>query len=169
MTVFVLWNRWVGGTHNIWTTNLLLSLALLFALVLHTLGRQNFVDAGELLRFGMASLVVVDVPYFSQVLPDGIGPWFLVVAWGVPGAIWVIRVAQGKNPLRAVALVGALFGPILAVRMVTHLTTDDFEELMGVLDYLVKGMFALPLAALLSTASAQPNSPRPVATGRHAG
>ncbi len=170
LTVWVLWSSLVGGPQRGWTTNLLLSLALLYALVLHARGRQNLVDAGELLRFGLASLVVVDLPYLFLVLPDAVAPWVLALGLGGPGVALAVGVARGTIRLRAVALVGAVFGPLLAARLMTQsMPGGDLAETLEGLVSLLMGVFGLPLAALISTASAQPNSPDPVTTGQHAG
>ena len=60
--------------------------------------------------------------------------------------------------------------PLLAARLMTQsMPGGDLAETLEGLVSLLMGVFGLPLAALISTASAQPNSPVPVTTGQHAG
>lgn len=165
LTAWVLWGSVVGGPQHIRTTNLLLSVALPVLLVLHALGRQKLVDAGEILRFALTSVIVVDLPSLLLVLPEVVAPWVLAVGLAGPGVALVVGAVRGTMRLRSVAFIGAVFGPLLAARLVApYLTGVDLAASLETLAGLLMGAFGLPLAALISAASAQANG-RPPATG----
>jgi len=163
LTVWVLWGTVVGGRQHGVTTNLLLSVALPVLLVLHALGTQKLVDAGEILRLGLISVIVVDLPSLLLVLPEAVAPWVLAVGLAGPGVALVVGTVRGTMRLRSVAFIGAVFGPLLAARLVApFLTGADLADILQDLAALLMGAFGLPLAALISAASAQADVPLPV-------
>ena len=170
VTVWVLWGSVVGGPQRGSTTNLLLSVALPVLLVLHALGRQKLVDAGEILRLGLISVIVVDLPSLLLVLPEAVAPWVLAVGLAGPGVALVVGTVRGTMRLRSVAFIGAVFGPLLAARLVApFLTGADLADILQDLAGLLMGAFGLPLAALISAASAQADVPLPVTGDQPAG
>jgi hypothetical protein len=132
-------------------------------LLLHALGRQKLVDAGEILRLALISVIVVDLPSLLLVLPELVAPWVLAFGLAGPGVGLVVGAVRGTLRLRSVAFIGAVFGPLLAARLVApFLTGVDLADALETLAGLLIGAFGLPLAALISAASAQANVRLPV-------
>lgn len=158
LTVWVVWGYVAGGQQRGWTTNLLLSAALPVLLVLHARGRQKLVDAGEILRFGLTTVIVVDLPSLLVVLPEVVAPWVLALGLAGSGVALVVGTVKGTIRLRSVAFIGAVFGPLLAARLMAPiLDGGDLAAMLEGLAGLLIGLIGLPLAALISAASAQTN------------
>ncbi len=170
LTLWGLWGSVVGGPEHSRTTDLLLSLALPVLLVLHALGRQKAVDPGEILRFGLASLVVVDLPSLILALPEAVAPWVLAFGLAGPGVALLVGTARATLRLRSVAFIGAVFGPLLAARLMTpFLAGGNLAVTLEGLAGLLMGVFGLPLAALISAASAQSGVHAPETVDQPAG
>jgi hypothetical protein len=128
------------------------------------------VDPGEILRFGLASLVVVDLPSLILVLPEVVAPWVLAFGLAGPGVALLVGTVRATLRLRSVAFIGAVFGPLLAARLMTpFLGGGNLAATLEGLAGLLMGVFGLPLAALISAASAQAGAHAPEAVDQPAG
>jgi hypothetical protein len=128
------------------------------------------VDAGEILRLGLISLIVVDLPSLLLVLPEVVAPWVLAFGLAGPGVALVVGAVRGTLRLRSVAFIGAVSGPLLAARlMAPFLAGADLAVTLEGVAGLLMGLFGLPLAALISAASAQADVRLPVTGDQPAG
>lgn len=120
----------------------------------HRRHRQRLVDDGEILRFGLAGLVLVDIPTTAALLPGNAQSAALTLALAAPGAGLIVAAARGSLRIRAIGLLGAVYAPLLAALLARpFLAQADLVGLLNQVADLLIGFVGLPLAVLISAAS----------------
>lgn len=141
--------------------NLILLPALGLVIFLGRSSRFKLIDAGEVIRWSLLSLIVIDVTAAASMATGLLQAGVFAVTLLTLGLAPLVLSDRGRPRIRAAGLVCAVFTALVAMVGVGAHLPDPSPGLLDLVDSLSSELFwviAFPVSAALSAASARRNS-----------
>jgi len=145
-------------TPGVVPVNLLLLPVLALATFLGRSPRMRLIDAGEVIRWSVLSLLVIDLAAAASLATGLLQAAFLALTLLTLGAAPLVLNRRGRPRIRAAGLVCAVFTALVAIQGVGVRLVGPSANLLELLDSLASAFFwmiVFPVSAALTSASAR--------------